>query len=776
MSPEGQPSHTIPHSDHAVKQPDPHAGFFASFTTFLHRKIQGSSLAIFRILFGILMLLESVALFRPSESTSGKVMLDVYYTGPNIVMHFPYPGFEWLPWLSPLGIKTLVVIMGICGLCMALGFLYRCATIGVFLTWGYLYAVESTRTYWMSYYYLELLVCFLLIWMPAANSWSIDARFRKNAPRDSTIPFWPILLLRAQLIIMYFYAGVAKLTSDWMMDAQPVRYFLSQPHVSATFAKFLSKAQMEKVDNFIQSDGLAYFLSHTGAVFDLLVGGLLIVRRTRLFGLVLIVMFHGINHSILFDDILWFPILGIASSLIFLEPDWPMRFMEWLKRPHFRKPETKWAFLGGILIPVLGVTLGWKGRKSEIQNLNSIAARPRKRVAFFVLGWVLWQGLFPLRHYSIPGDARITFEGLSWSWRLKAEVYRTTPCEIRLQDDAFLSKDDQGHTMVHWDQWKTARVLYRSLDVESIDWTMMPEVMVLSEPMAGERILFNPAASPSVVDVTSSAHIATRIKSLWNGMYGHLPKQARPLVPLNDILDDYTTILKEKGYSPRNRQETFAFLRKFNGPTGNQQILKRLRGMHPFALEGGESPKTPLYLIDDPERYIKTEDQPPKIDRERWVAAPCTQSRHENGTIVSADNKSFLTLHIRTPDLSTRRNIPRACLMQHSNGKLLEAPLVSWDYLQDITMSKAMHISTSPFLLQRYAVRAAKLWEEETGRRPKVFADTQLSMNFRPYQQIVDPTVDLTSVKVSHWTHNSWIRDLEVKRIPEDLARTRWTP
>lgn len=56
------------------------------------------------------------------------------------------------------------------------GLFYRLAALAVFLSWGYLYAIESTRTYWMSYHYLELLVTFLLIWMPAANRYSVGLR------------------------------------------------------------------------------------------------------------------------------------------------------------------------------------------------------------------------------------------------------------------------------------------------------------------------------------------------------------------------------------------------------------------------------------------------------------------------------------------------------------------------------------------------------------------------------------------------------------------------
>lgn len=62
-------------------------------------------------------------------------------------------------------------------------------------------------------------------------------------------------------------------------------------------------------------------------------------------------------------------------------------------------------------------------------------------------------------------------------------------------------------------------------------------------------------------------------------------------------------------------------------------------------------------------------------------------------------------------------------------------PYIDWDYLQDISMSKGMHISTSPFHVQRYACRVADLWETEQGRRLRVTANIFVSLNFRPHQE-----------------------------------------
>lgn len=218
--------------------------------------------------------------------------------------------------------------MAIASVTLALGLLHRTSAIVVFLTWGYLYAVESTRTNWMSYYYLELLVLFLLIWVPAGTRLSVPRIGGLRSDPDGTIPFWPIALLRGQLVIAYFHAGLAKLNTDWLLDAQPVRYFLSRPTTHARLEWLFGAGTDGVVGSFVHGTGMAYLLSWTGALFDLLVGPLLLIRSTRTLALFLLVTFHSINHFLLFDDIGRFPLLGIASATIFLDADWPDRLRQ----------------------------------------------------------------------------------------------------------------------------------------------------------------------------------------------------------------------------------------------------------------------------------------------------------------------------------------------------------------------------------------------------------------------------------------------------------------
>src|SRR5262245_60007774 len=187
------------------------------FLALLAKPTNPASLAFFRICVGLVTALEAYSLLRPNPSaiTAGRSPLETYYTGADITFNFPYAAFDWIPLLPSNFIYAVVALQAVGGILMALGLFYRFSAALVFLTWGYLFVVESTRTYWQSHYYLEFLATFLMIWMPAARAYSLDAWRKHRTGPPETIPFWPIFLLRAQLVIAYFYAGVAKLTKDW---------------------------------------------------------------------------------------------------------------------------------------------------------------------------------------------------------------------------------------------------------------------------------------------------------------------------------------------------------------------------------------------------------------------------------------------------------------------------------------------------------------------------------------------------------------------------------
>ena len=70
--------------------------------------------------------------------------------------------------------------------------------------------------------------------------------------------------------------------------------------------------------NGINSKELAFFLTYSGILFDLLIGFFLIMKRTRFFAAILVILFNVTNHF-LFDDINIFPFFMMGSLVILFE-------------------------------------------------------------------------------------------------------------------------------------------------------------------------------------------------------------------------------------------------------------------------------------------------------------------------------------------------------------------------------------------------------------------------------------------------------------------------
>jgi hypothetical protein len=728
-------------------------------------EVNGASLAVIRMAFGAIMALEAYWLCHPSASTFDKIPLEIFYTGPDIHFHFAYPGFGWLPVFAPHGLYFVVGLLAVGGVFLAAGFLYRLSAGAVFLSWGYLYAVESTRTYWMSYHYLELLLAFLLFWMPAARRYSIDAWLWRARNWPKTVPFWTIFILRGQLVISYFYAGVAKLNTDWLQDAEPVRYYLANSNVLPHLGK---SGLADLLRHVLLSNELAYFISYAGAAFDLGVGFLMLFRRTRIFAMVLMVIFHATNHFILFNDIVWFPLLGVATATIFLEPDWPERFWNWLRHPRVVKPDWPWAGLGAVLFPVVGGALGWKLAPSKT-SANAGATRAMGRwVAPFVVVWLVWQTLMPLRQYLIEGDSRFTWEGLSFSWRLKAEVYRSTPCELLVEDGSVVNTDAAGRSRVNWNEWHGEKVIYRTVMPGRINWSQFPELVVLLEPMVGERILFNPFARSA--SGLPEAESRERVKVLWKEMYGHEPEAIQTTMLVPQIFSGCASVLRARGYAPRTGDEIFALLNQILSKGEDQQLLDILIKMAPFALEGQPAaPSRPFLLVQDSALLKQKGPARLRIDPARWVQGPGARTQD---SLTANAGVEPMVVYTGAGMSEFRQQLPQATISDSQDNAGRRAA-ISWNYLTELALSQAMHMSTQPFLLRQYARHVAAVWKKEYGRQPAIHATTAVSLNGRPFQALVEPGADLASVGASRLHHNAWIRQLETRRIPGGVISTQ---
>ena len=336
------------------------------FAVELFRPIRLESLAFFRAAFGAIMIWEVVRDFAADR-------IRRFYLEPGFL--FSYYGFEWAhPW-SGHGMTIHFALLGVLGLFILLGLFYRVSTVLFFLGFTYVFLLDQSR--YLNHFYLVCLISLLLVFVPAHRMWSLDARWGFTR-RSETAPAWPLWLLRAQIGLVYFFGGVAKLNSDWL-QGEPVRGWLADRAGLPIFGPLLGSAVM------------VWVFAYGGLLFDLLITPALLWRRTRPWAFAIAVLFHLTNAFVFRIGI--FPWFMMAATTLFFEPDWPRR---WLSRRSGRDVSAASVKSDSMPSPVVPATTVWLAGT-----------------------YLAIQLLVPLRHFLYPGDVSWTEEGHRFSWRMK---------------------------------------------------------------------------------------------------------------------------------------------------------------------------------------------------------------------------------------------------------------------------------------------------------------------------------------------------------------------
>ena len=338
--------------------------------------VDASSLGLFRILFGGLMVYQSFCVFNTA-------FIDENYI--KAYFHFPYTLFDVFNFekLPPNLMRLLFLAMGLSSIGILTGLCFRTSAVVFFVT--FLYAFLFEKGLYHAHYYLILLIVFLLL-ISHAHRWPALNTLRLKKIKESTIPFWQLFLLRAQFIIVYFYAAFNKIDYDWLLRAQPLQAVLATK-------QFLGHPLTET--------WIGYMFSWGGFLLDLTIFILLFLGRYRLVALGCILIFNLTNHWI-FSDINTFPFLMIASMTLFVDPDAPKKFIETL---HSR-----------IKIPRVPVDLPAISQSQTLDRMNPVY---RRFIFGFVVVYLAVQILVPLRRFLYPSNTNWTMEGVRFAWRLK---------------------------------------------------------------------------------------------------------------------------------------------------------------------------------------------------------------------------------------------------------------------------------------------------------------------------------------------------------------------
>ncbi|MXV37720.1 HTTM domain-containing protein [Flavobacteriaceae bacterium Ap0902] len=335
-------------------------------TNYLQNPVNISPLIVFRILFGTLMLW---SIFRFWSNG----WIESLYIEPEF--HFSYQYFEWI---KPLGDFTYVIfaLCGLSALMVAVGFKYRLSIIVFFLSFTYIELMDKTT--YLNHYYFVSLISFIMIFLPANVYASIDSYLNPQKTFNK-VPRWSILILQAMLCIVYWYAGLAKLNSDWLLEAAPLKIWLS------------SKTYLPIIGELMDKEWFHYAMSWSGALYDLAIPFLLINRKTRLFGFLLVVVFH-VFTSILFP-IGMFPYIMICATLIFFSSTFHQGILDFFFRTINYHPRPSW-------------------RPYTMPSL------PSKLVGLFLFAFIIVQLILPFRHLTKSGELFWTEDGFRFSWRV----------------------------------------------------------------------------------------------------------------------------------------------------------------------------------------------------------------------------------------------------------------------------------------------------------------------------------------------------------------------
>ena len=340
--------------------------------SYLNKRSDAAPLSVFRIGFGLLMLFSIIRFWYNG-------WIESLYLEP--AFHFTYYGFEWV---KPLGNSTylLFAVCGLSSLFVALGFKYRWAIVCFFLSFTYIELMDKT-TYLNHYYFISIL-SFLMIFLPLNAHYSIDNLIRKRSYQ--TVPQWTIDSVKLLLSIVYLYAGMAKINSDWLLRAMPLKIWLTSQYDLPIIGQYL-----------MQETWFHYAMSWGGMIYDLSIPFLLLYRKTRGLAFALVLFFH------LFTRILFpigmFPYIMIVATLIFFDAAFHHKVIQGIDRVLVRV-KGKWKFLNQTL------------------PQDNYSYRFKKLLLPILLSFFLIQLLLPFRRVFYPGELFWNEEGFRFSWRV----------------------------------------------------------------------------------------------------------------------------------------------------------------------------------------------------------------------------------------------------------------------------------------------------------------------------------------------------------------------
>lgn len=347
---------------------------------YLFRQIDIAPLVFFRIVFGVLGVLDVIGVW-------------IYYhlyknTFNPDQLQIKYYGFEWVqtmpdPWLSMVFWLTIVAGLGV-----TLGKWYRLSATVFALGFSYIFFLEKCN--YLNHGYLFCVLSYVMIFVPANRAFALDLKDKPHL-YTNLIARWPIFLLQFLMAVVYIYGGLAKINIDWLR-ALPLKIWL--PYKKDYFI----------IGPLLEQEWVAWLMSYGGILHDLFIIPFMLFRKTRVPAFLICCSFHLVNTMVFQIGI--FPWLSMALTALFFPHDFPRRLVDFLKQKIGLI--RKWA-------------LRYENYADALQANMANLASVRKSTFFpslVITVFCIVQLLIPLRQYRYESNVAWTEEGHRYAWRM----------------------------------------------------------------------------------------------------------------------------------------------------------------------------------------------------------------------------------------------------------------------------------------------------------------------------------------------------------------------
>lgn len=289
--------------------------------------------------------------------------------------HLSWSLTPWLTAGSPALVYAHMATNAVAAILVALGCFYRAAAVALAIGVGALLGMEQTA--YINHTYLYALYAAIFAVIPANAAVSLDVKRRPQIAR-STVPAWCLYLLRFQIAVVYVFAGLAKLDTDWLR-AMPLSVWLQ------------ANAGYPVIGPLLAAPATAYAMSYGGVIFDLMIVPAMLWARTRHYAFAFAVVFHLIN--VVTFGIGTFPWFSLAATALFFPPE------------SFRRLPGLASRLAEYVPPVPGASSAPTVRRCTL-TVAALAA-----YAFVQLA-------IPSRRFFVEGNPSWTEVGHTFAWRM----------------------------------------------------------------------------------------------------------------------------------------------------------------------------------------------------------------------------------------------------------------------------------------------------------------------------------------------------------------------